>query len=78
MRLRETPDPATLSIADAAVVLGISKANAYRMAHRYEQTQGAEGIPVIRFGRRLVVPSARLEALLSTGLPASATPPTNK
>lgn len=78
MRVKETPDPATLSIADAAVVLGISKANAYRMARRYEQTQGAEGIPVIRFGRRLVVPSARLEALLSTGLPASATPPINK
>ena len=76
MRLETTPDPATLSIADAAVVLGISKANAYRMARRYEQTQGAEGIPVIRFGRRLVVPSARLQTLLATGLPASS--PTHK
>jgi hypothetical protein len=78
MRIKETPDPATLSLADAAVVLGISKASAYRMARRYEQTQGAEGIPVIRFGRRLVVPTARLEALLTTGLPAQASLTTNK
>lgn len=69
MRLKTNPDPATLSLADAAVVLGISKASAYRMARRYEQTQGAEGIPVIRFGRRLVVPSARLQALLANGRP---------
>jgi hypothetical protein len=78
MRIKKTPDPATLSLADAAVVLGISKASAYRMARRYEQTQGAEGIPVIRFGRRIVVPTARLEALLTTGLPVPGPLATNK
>ena len=49
----------TVGIAEAAQMLGVSRAVAYEMAHRGE-------LPVIRCGRRplLRVPLARLLALL--------------
>lgn len=65
MNPKETPGPATVSVADAALILGISRASAYRMARLYVDSQGAEGIPAIRLGRRLVVPYARLQVLLT-------------
>ena len=49
---------ATVSIEEAATVLGISRALGYESARRGD-------IPVIRIGRRLVVPKDRLEALLA-------------
>jgi Helix-turn-helix domain len=54
------PDPAdepTITVARSAGLLGISRASAYAAANRGE-------IPVIRIGRRMVVPTARLLALL--------------
>ncbi|MDZ4865697.1 MAG: helix-turn-helix domain-containing protein [Alphaproteobacteria bacterium] len=42
---------------DAATILGVSRSKAYEMARSGE-------LPVIRMGRRLVVPMARLERLL--------------
>ncbi len=50
---------ATYSIAEAAEHLGISRGLAYEMAR-----QGA--IPVLRLGRRLVVPRVALERFLSS------------
>jgi excisionase family DNA binding protein len=47
----------TFSIDQAAAVLGISKSTAYECAHRGE-------LPVLRFGRRLVVTRATLVTLL--------------
>ena len=49
---------ATLTVAEAAQVLGIGRSAAYA-ASRSGQ------IPVLRVGRRLLVPRAALEALLA-------------
>ncbi len=54
--------PATLTIREAAKVLGVGRALAYEMAR-------AGRIPVIRLGRRLVVPRPALERMLDTWRP---------
>jgi excisionase family DNA binding protein len=53
--------PLTLTVEQAAKVLGIGRSTAYELVHT-----GA--IPSLRLGRRIVVPVARLAALL--GMPA--------
>ena len=53
--------PPTLSVGHAARLLGVSRSTAYRAA--------ASGqLPTLAFGRRLLVPTARLLEML--GLPA--------
>jgi excisionase family DNA binding protein len=54
-RLHELPP--TVSIDEAGEMLGISRRSAYRAAARGE-------IPTLRLGRRLLVPTPRLLALL--------------
>lgn len=49
--------PPTISVARAAVLLGISRTAAYEAIHRKE-------IPSLSFGRRLVIPTAPLLAML--------------
>lgn len=49
--------PATITVEHAAEILGISRSSAYRAAARGE-------IPVIRIGRRLLVPTAKFLAML--------------
>lgn len=61
---RRRPAPrsnATLTITEAAELLGIGRNLAYEIA-----TQDGElaGVPVIRVGRRLLIPQARLLAVL--------------
>ena len=51
-------EKATLTIEQAALVLGLSRWSAYEQARR------SDGIPTIRLGRRLIVPTARLRAML--------------
>ncbi len=43
----------TITVEEAARVLGISRSVAYESARVYESTGGAQGLPVLRFGRRL-------------------------
>jgi excisionase family DNA binding protein len=50
----------TLTVTEAAEALGISRASAYEAART-----GA--LPVLRFGRRLLVPRAAFDRLLETG-----------
>jgi excisionase family DNA binding protein len=50
-------DRLTLSVTEAADVLGISRAFAYELVARGE-------LPCVRLGRRLVVPRKALDALL--------------
>jgi excisionase family DNA binding protein len=54
--------PPTISIVHAAKLLGVSRSAAYRAA-------AAGQLPTITFGRRLLVPTARLLEMLgvSTG-----------
>ena len=57
------PDPMakpTISVVEAGAILGLSKPSAYEAARRGD-------IPVLRFGRRVVVPTAKLLALLGLG-----------
>lgn len=52
--------PATMTVEEAGELLGLSRSSAYRAAARGE-------LPTLRFGRRLVVPTPRLLALLGIG-----------
>jgi excisionase family DNA binding protein len=55
--------PKTLTIEEAAKVLRISRASAYEAARRGE-------LPTVRIGKRLLVPQAALDRLLSGGAAA--------
>ncbi len=52
------PRPLVLTVAEAARMLGISRALAYDLARR-------QRLPVVRLGRRIVVPEAAIRALLA-------------
>jgi excisionase family DNA binding protein len=52
-------DHLVLSVAETGALLGLSRAFAYELVARGE-------LPVVRFGRRIVVPKAALLELLST------------
>lgn len=68
------PLPDFLTILEAAKVLRVGRTVAYELATRYEATGGAEGLPVIRMGRQLRVPRARLEELAGGALAEPAEP----
>jgi excisionase family DNA binding protein len=53
-----------LTIEEAAEVLRISRGAAYALARRWRETAGREGIPCLRLGRTLRVPSAALHDML--------------
>lgn len=56
-----------LTVERAGAILGLSRASAYRAAHRWLDTNGVEGLPVVVIScRRLVVPVAALQRLLET------------
>lgn len=55
----------TLSIVEAAKILGVGRNQAYEAARRGQ-------IPVIRIGSRLLVPVAALERMLATAGPGAA------
>ena len=55
----ETFERLTLTVEEAGRLLGISRGQAYEMAR-------TGGIPVVRFGRRLVVPRKRLIEMLDS------------
>lgn len=54
----------TLSVAEAAEVLGISR------AHAYDCVRSGE-LPSINLGRRVVIPRRALDELLNGGAPAT-------
>lgn len=53
----QKPARLTLSVEEAARVIGIGRGLAYELARTGR-------LPVVRFGRRMVVPRAQLEAML--------------
>ena len=69
LRDRATSASATLTIPEAAELLGIGRSLAYEIATRDGELAS---VPVIRVGRRLVIPEARLLAVLglNEGLPS--------
>jgi hypothetical protein len=65
--------PDFLTVTEAARALRIGRTIAYEQATRFEETGGAQGLPVIRIGRLLRVPRAQLEAM--AGGPLTSPPP---
>lgn len=59
--------PPTISVEEAGELLGLSRPSAYAAANRY--LEEGSGIPVLKLGRRLRVPTARLLALLGVSAP---------
>ena len=59
VQIVETFERLTLTVEEAGRLLGISRGQAYEMAR-------TGGIPVVRFGRRLVVPRKRLIEMLDS------------
>lgn len=55
------PTRLTMSIAEAAELLGISRTTAYELAHIGE-------LPTVRLGRRILVPVDRMAELLGTDI----------
>lgn len=56
--------PLVLTIAEAAVVLRISRTSAYKLADEWRRTGGISGLPVVELGSRLVVRRADLAAII--------------
>jgi excisionase family DNA binding protein len=56
-----TTHPLTLTVEQAAKVLGISRSTAYELVHTGD-------IPSLRLGRRIVIPTARLADKLGLDL----------
>lgn len=53
------PNPATMTVTQTATVLGISRSSAYECVR-------LGSIPSIRLGRRIVVPTQAIDALLES------------
>jgi excisionase family DNA binding protein len=66
---RLSSDRLTMTVSEAAAVLGISRALAYELVARDE-------IPAIRLGHRIVVPTKRLEDFVLGGGGTSGVPRT--
>ncbi|MGE4164114.1 MAG: helix-turn-helix domain-containing protein [Vicinamibacterales bacterium] len=82
MSFDELPD--VLTVEEAADVLRIGRTLAYELARRFEVSDGAAGLPVLRIGRVLRVPKSALARILAgelllepaaTSTPASVTSP---
>ncbi len=70
MRLPDPEVQPTMALwPDVAEAYGISRNTAYAMAKRYEETGGAEGIPVLRFGTRYRCPTAAIRRDLGIDAP---------
>ena len=63
-----TGDRLVYTVTEAGELLGISRAFAYELVARGE-------LPVVRLGRRRLVPKAALLALVSGGVPAPGADP---
>jgi hypothetical protein len=62
----EIQETALLTIPEAAKFLRIGRSAAYELARRFEATGGAEGIPCVRIGDRLLrVPVEALREMVT-------------
>jgi len=66
MAVATEAEPLYISVTEAARLLGISRTHAYDQAHLGIETAGAEGLPAVRLGRRLLIARAAIEELAPT------------
>jgi hypothetical protein len=59
--------PPTMTVEEAANLLGISRTMAYTEATRFRVTEGGSGLPNIRLGGRILVLTAPLLDLVRAG-----------
>ena len=64
MNLPHPLEHPTIDVPTAAQALGVSRSVGFAMANEYLSTDGASGLPVLRCGRKLRVPTAALWRLL--------------
>jgi excisionase family DNA binding protein len=75
--------PKLMTVPQAARALRIGRSTAYELANAWLDSDGAEGLPVVRIGRSLRVPVAALDrwfasvALGDASSPGEAPPPTS-
>jgi excisionase family DNA binding protein len=50
-----------LRVEEAAELLRISRTSAYALANRWLDTDGVEGLPAVRIGRSIRIPTAAIE-----------------
>jgi hypothetical protein len=55
-------------VPEAAKELGISRSAAYELANAWLKSNGADGLPCLKLGRRIVVPTAVLDEWATVGL----------
>lgn len=67
--MNRKPIPEVLSVEDAGKALGLSRNLAYEAARRYRKTGGAEGIPNLKVGGRVLVPVEALRRMLTLPVP---------
>jgi excisionase family DNA binding protein len=67
--MAQTPghQPLFYRVEEAAEILRISRSTAYEMANTWLRTNGTDGLPCIRLGRRLVVPRAVIDDWATLG-----------
>lgn len=53
-----------LTVEEAGRLFRLGRTKAYEEAHRYLETGGECGLPVVRFGRALRCPTAKLRVLM--------------
>jgi excisionase family DNA binding protein len=60
-----------LRVEEAARLLRISRTSAYALANRWLDTEGVDGLPAIRIGRSIRIPTVTIERLaeLDAALP---------
>ncbi len=63
--------PPFFTVEEAAEIVRIGRTLAYQLAARFQATNGAEGLPVLRIGRLLRVPRAALETWAGAELTAT-------
>ena len=66
--------PELLTVEEAAKFLRIGRGLAYQLARQFIETEGREGLPVLRLGRVMRVPRCQLDQMLRdvTALPSPA------
>lgn len=61
------PTPLFYRVEEAAEILRISRSTAYEMANAWLRSDGADGLPCLRLGRRIVVPRAVIDDWATIG-----------